>query len=81
MTQPLTPTEIAREWLYRYEERLGILAGANVPTPEQIAIATHEANKWADQYLKAAVLSRALETSGKAEAGSGVAGLNKRGED
>ena len=40
----LTDSELSQEWLYRYEERLGILCGTADPTPEQIKIAEDEAD-------------------------------------
>jgi hypothetical protein len=43
----LTPLQIEAEVKYRREERLGILAGTETPTPEQIAIADCEAEEWA----------------------------------
>ena len=41
----MTPEESQTEWRYRVEERLGILAGAGEPTPEQRALAVREANE------------------------------------
>ena len=38
-----TPTELAQEFEYRKQERLGILCGEDQPTTEQIKIATDEA--------------------------------------
>lgn len=40
---PHTPAELAVEFEYRKQERLGILCGESTPTPEQIKIATDEA--------------------------------------
>ena len=51
---PLTPNhEIAKERAYRIAERLGILAGTDTPTDEQIAIATKEADLWEQRRLLA----------------------------
>lgn len=38
--------ERQREWEYLVTERLGILCGADTPTPEQIALARSEADAW-----------------------------------
>jgi len=40
----MTESEITAEWKYRYEERLGILCGAETPTEEQESIARREAD-------------------------------------
>lgn len=40
----MTQSEILTEALYRYKERLGILCGADTPTPEQEEIARREAD-------------------------------------
>lgn len=42
----MSDTEIAEEREYRYHERLGILCADAEPTPEQIEIATQEADDW-----------------------------------
>ena len=39
----MTPTERHQEFLYRVQERLGLLCGKDQPTPEQIALAEAEA--------------------------------------
>ena len=39
----MTPSELAVEFEYRKQERLGILCGEATPTPEQIKLATDEA--------------------------------------
>lgn len=44
LLERLTDTELKIERTYRYEERLGILCGANEPTEEQKEIARREAN-------------------------------------
>lgn len=49
---PITIEDIQAEKLYRIEERLGILCGAEVPTDEQMEIAVREANEWEAAYLK-----------------------------
>ena len=41
----MTEQELNDEWQYRYQERLGILCGAAIPTPEQRTIARNEANE------------------------------------
>jgi hypothetical protein len=48
--EPMTPEEIERERKYRITERLGVLCGIEDPTPEQIAMATAEADEWAAQH-------------------------------
>lgn len=40
----LTDAEMAAEWLYRFEERLSMLAGTDDPTPEQRAQAADDAD-------------------------------------
>lgn len=40
----MTTDELAAEWRYRYEERLGILCGGEKPTLEQEKIAHREAD-------------------------------------
>jgi hypothetical protein len=40
----MTEDELKSEWRYRYEERLGILCGSDKPTPEQIKMASDEAD-------------------------------------
>jgi hypothetical protein len=47
---PITLEEIQSEKLYRIEERLGILCGADVPTDEQMEIAVREASEWEAAY-------------------------------
>ena len=42
--------ELQAEWQYRLDERLGILCGSNTPTPEQMKIATDEADQWLKDY-------------------------------
>jgi hypothetical protein len=42
---------MTEEQKYRYEERLGILCGSDVPTKEQERIAWEEALAWADEDL------------------------------
>ena len=41
----VTPTDEDREWVYRYEERLGILAQGDKPTPDQIRLAKEQAGR------------------------------------
>lgn len=48
----MTPAEIQKEWLYRYEERLSLSAGAGKPRPEHFAQAKQEADEWKAEYLK-----------------------------
>jgi hypothetical protein len=43
---PFTKSELEAEHRYRVQERLGILCGSAEPTPEQLAIATMEADEW-----------------------------------
>lgn len=43
----MTTDELQEEVQYRIEERLGILCGADDPTPEQLKIANDEADQWA----------------------------------
>lgn len=50
----MTQDEINQEMRYRREERLGILCGADTPTPEQIALADKEAREWSDTISDAA---------------------------
>ena len=40
------------EWNYRVTERLGILCGADEPTPEQLALAQEEADDALRQLTK-----------------------------
>jgi len=40
-----TKDELAAEWRYRREERIGILCGSATPTPEQEALARAEADE------------------------------------
>lgn len=42
----MTDVEEREEWLYRYNERLGILCGDGEPTEEQKQIAAQEADEW-----------------------------------
>lgn len=47
MTDPRAEEDFRRdEWHYRYDERLGILAGNDKPTDAQKAIAKQEADAW-----------------------------------
>ena len=41
-----TPSGLSEEATYRYHERLGILCGADEPTPEQHLIALLEAREY-----------------------------------
>lgn len=42
----MTEQELQAEWDYRYQERLGILCQSNTPpAPEQVEIATREADE------------------------------------
>lgn len=45
-------TDETREWKYRYDERLGILCGANKPTAEQIRMAREEADRAIEELRK-----------------------------
>jgi hypothetical protein len=40
----MTQRELDIEWQYRLEERLGIMCGGENPTPEQMQLATVEAD-------------------------------------
>lgn len=46
MSNPPAPRGLSSEAIYRFYERLGILAGASEPTPEQLRIATLEAREY-----------------------------------
>lgn len=39
-------SERITEWLYRFDERLGILCGSDNPTEAQVQIAFQEADDW-----------------------------------
>lgn len=39
-----TESELAKEWQYRYEERLAILCGKDEPTESQIVLAKQDAD-------------------------------------
>ena len=41
----MSEQELHEEWMYRYQERLGILCGTNTPTEEEDRIARQEANE------------------------------------
>lgn len=43
----MTTDELQEEVQYRIEERLGILCGAETPTPDQLKLANDEADQWA----------------------------------
>jgi hypothetical protein len=43
--------ELAKERDYRYQERLGILCGADKPTPEQEQLAAKEADETVLQLM------------------------------
>jgi len=47
----MTEEELREEWLYRRDERLGILCGSDAPTEEQLNIATEEADAWFNQEI------------------------------
>ena len=42
----MNPDTLQPEARYRYEERLGMLCGTGMPTPEQRRIAWLEAKEW-----------------------------------
>ena len=46
----MTTRELYVEWEYRHSERIGILCGAENPTPEQVEIAKQEADQWKAIY-------------------------------
>ena len=46
----MTESQIAEEKSYRYQERLGILAGSGNPNPEAYAIAREEVIEWERTY-------------------------------
>ncbi len=45
----MTAAELQAEWDYRFEERLGIMAGPDEPTDQQRLIAMAEADDAIDQ--------------------------------
>jgi len=47
----MTRKQIETEHAYRIQERLGILCGSNEPTPEQLTLATREAEIWESRFL------------------------------
>jgi hypothetical protein len=49
---PMTDEELKIEMDYRIQERLGILCGAAEPTPEQLKLATAEADQWLADYFR-----------------------------
>lgn len=48
----LTLTELYAEYDYRIAERISILCEDRPPTPEQLAIATKEADDWLREMTK-----------------------------
>lgn len=46
----MTLTEMAAEWEFRKQERLGILCGDGTPTLEQIKMAEGDADRWLREF-------------------------------
>ena len=57
----LTGPEVMREWDYRYAERLGMLCGAQEPTPAQRRITREAANEWIRDYRQEQALRETFE--------------------
>ena len=58
---PPTLTELYAEYSYRRDERLGILCEDREPTPEQLAIATSEADLWLKETTRPLIPATQVE--------------------